>query len=67
MYSHHVRDALLRNSSLGSHGIQQTEVGQAVATGDIKDAQRRAIQLSYTNIRLEKAKVAHERNPEDTL
>ena len=55
---------MLRNCGLGSHGIQQAEVGQAVADGDIKEAQRRATWLSYTNIRCEKTKVAHERNPD---
>ena len=53
---------MVRNSALGAHGIQEAEVGQAVATGDIKETWRRAMQLSYTNIRSEKAKVAHERN-----
>ena len=66
-YSKQIRDAVLRNSGLGAHGIQQAEVGQAVVTGDIKETQRRAMQLSYTNIRSEKAKVAHERNSDQTL
>ena len=61
-YSSHVRDAVLRNSGLCTHGIQQAEVSQAVPTGDIKEAWRRAMWLSYTNISSEKAKVAHERN-----
>ena len=39
-------------------------MGQAFATGDTKETQRKAMQLSYTNIRFEKAKVAHERNPD---
>ena len=42
-YSHQVRDAVLRNSGLGTCGIQQAEVDQAVAAGDIKEAQRRAM------------------------
>ena len=42
-YSLQVRDAVLRNSGLGTHGIQQTEVGQAVTTGDIKEAWRRTM------------------------
>ena len=37
-YSKQVRDVMLRNSGLVTHGIQQTEVGQAVAAGDIKEA-----------------------------
>ena len=56
-YSKQVGDAVLRNS-----GIQQAEVGQAIAASDIKEAWRRAKQLSYTNIRSKKAKVACERN-----
>ena len=61
-YSKQVRDAVLRNSGLDAHGIQQAVVGQVVANSDIREAQRRAMQLSYTNIKSEKAKVAHERN-----
>ena len=52
------------NSGLGTQGIQQAEVHQAVATGDIREAQRRAMWLSYSNIRSEKDKIAHERNPD---
>ena len=63
-YSKQVRDVVLRNSGIGDHGIPQAELGQAVANSDIKEAHRRAMQLSYTNIRFEKAKVAHERNSE---
>ena len=33
-----VRNVVLRNSGLGAHGIQQDEVGEAVANGDIKEA-----------------------------
>ena len=54
----------LRNSGLGACGIQQADMGQAVADSDIKEAWRRAMQLSYANIRSEMAKVAHERNPD---
>ena len=61
-YSKQVRDAALGNSSLGAYDIQQAEVGQAVANSDIREAQRRAMWLLYTNIRSEKAKVACERN-----
>ena len=39
-------------------------MGQAFGDGDIREAQRRAMQLSYTNIRSEKAKISWERNPD---
>ena len=39
-------------------------MGQAVANGDIQEAQRRAMQLSYANVRSEKAKFTHKRNPD---
>ena len=55
---------MLRNRGLGVRGIQQAEVGQAVTEGNIKEAQRRAMQLSYANVRLEKAKIAQEKNPD---
>ena len=55
---------MLRNSGLGASSIQQAEVGQAVADGDIREAQRKAMQLSYTNIMLEKAKISWKRNPD---
>ena len=42
-------------------------MGQAVAESDILEAQRRAMQLSYANVRSEKAKIAQERNPDKTL
>ena len=45
-------------------GIQQSKVGQAVAEGNIQEAQRRAMQLSYANVRSEKAKIALEKNPD---
>ena len=38
-------------------------MGQTVVASDIKEGQRRAMQLSYTNLRYEKAKLSHERNP----
>ena len=63
-YRKQVRDALLRNSGLDAHGIQQAEVGQTVVDSDIKEAWKRAMQLSYTNIRSEKANVAYERTPD---
>ena len=56
--------AVLRNGGLGAHGIQQADVGQVVAASDIKEAKRRAMQLSNNNIRSEEAKFAHERNPD---
>ena len=39
-------------------------MGQVVANGDILEAQRRAMQLLYANVRSEKAKIALERNPD---
>ena len=39
-------------------------MGQAVAEGNIQEAQRRAMQLLYANVRLEKAKIAWEKNPD---
>ena len=35
--SSQVREADVRNSGLGAHAIQQTDVGEAVAAGDIQD------------------------------
>ena len=64
IYKKQVREAVLRNRGLGVQGIQQVEVGQAVAVGNIKEAQRRAMQLSYANVRSEKAKIAREKNPD---
>ena len=63
-YSNQVRDAVLKKSGLGAHHIQQAEMGQEVATSDIKEAGRRAMWLSYTNIRSEKNKFMHKRNPD---
>ena len=63
-YRKQVRGAVLRNSGLGTQGFQQAEMGQAVAKGDIREAWRRAMQLYYTNIRSEKAKISWERNPD---
>ena len=42
-------------------------MGEAVAAGDIWEAQRRAMQLSYSNIRYKKANLACERNPDKCL
>ena len=49
---------------LGAQGIQQAKVGQAVAEGNIQEAQRRTMQLSYANVRSEKAKIAWKKNPD---
>ena len=62
IYRKQVRDAVLRNRGIGVQGIQHTEVGQAVANSDIWEAWRRAMQLSYANIRSEKAKISWKRN-----
>ena len=39
-------------------------MGEAIAAGDIQEAKRTAIQLSYAKLRYEKANLAHERNPD---
>ena len=39
-------------------------MGEDVTDGDIREARRRAMQLSYTNIWSEKAKIPQERNPD---
>ena len=49
---------------MGAQGIQQAEVGQAVANSYIWEAQRRAMQLSYANVRSKKAKITCKRNPD---
>ena len=64
IYRKQVRDAGLGNRGLGAQGIQQAEVGQAVANGDIWKAQRRAMWLSCANIRSNKAQISWERNPD---
>ena len=38
------------NSALGACAIQQAELGEAAAAGDIQEALRRAMQLYYTNL-----------------
>ena len=58
IYKKQVREAMLQNRGLGAQSIQQTKVSQAVANGDICKTQRRAMQLSYANVRSEKAKIA---------
>ena len=58
IYRKQVRDALLRNRDLGAQGIQQAEVGQVVTNSDVREAQRRAMQLSHANVRSEKAKLS---------
>ena len=67
IYRKQVREAVLQNRGLGAQGIQQAEVGQAVADSDIWETQRRAMQLSYANIRSGKAKITWERNPDKPL
>ena len=62
IYRKQVKDAVLRNRGLGAWGIQQVEVGQVVVNSDIREAQRRAMWLSYANIRSKKAKISQERN-----
>ena len=42
-YRNQVRDAVLRNSTLGVQGIQWAEVGEAVAANDIREAWGRAM------------------------
>ena len=64
IYRKQVRDAVLRNRGLGAQDIQQAEVGQEVANGGIQEAQGRAMQLSYANVRFEKARISWERNPD---
>ena len=58
IYKKQVREAVLRNRGLGARGIQQAKVGQAVTEGNIQEAQRRAMRLSYANVRSEKARIA---------
>ena len=43
IYRKQDRDAVLRNRGIGAQGIQQAEVGQAVANGDIQEAWTRAM------------------------
>ena len=42
-------------------------MGEAVAADDIQEPHRRAMQLSYTNFRYEKAKLVHERKSKHSL
>ena len=46
------------------NNIQQAELGEMAAAVNIQGAWKRAMQLSYTNIIYEKAKLFHERNPD---
>ena len=64
IYKKQVSKVVLQNRGLSAGCIQQAEVGQAVADGDIWEAQRRAMQLSYANVRSEKAKITRKRNPD---
>ena len=59
-----VREAVLRNSGLGAHVIQQAEVEEADLSGNIQEAWKRAIQLSHVSLRYENAHLACERNPD---
>ena len=58
-----VKEAVLRNIDVGTHAVQQAEVGEAVSADDIQEACRRAMHLSYATIRYEKPNLAHVRNP----
>ena len=42
-----VREAVVKNISVDTHAIQQAMVGQAVETGNISEARRRALHPSY--------------------
>ena len=46
-YSKQVRDAVLRNSGLGAQGIQQAEVGQALANSDNREAEKNHVTLLH--------------------
>ena len=59
-YKRLVRETVLRNSSVSACAIPQAEVGEAVQEGDIQEAQRRAMSLSYSNITYEKANLSHD-------
>ena len=59
-----VTKAVVRNSSVGTHAIHQAEAGEEV---DIKEAWRRAMWLSCTNIKSEKVNLVCERNWDKTL
>ena len=53
-YKSLVREAVLRNSGVCACALQQAEMGQAVAAGDIQEVWRRVMHLSYANLRYEK-------------
>ena len=55
------REVVVRDSSVGECPMHQTEVGEAVLTHNISEACRRALQMSYSHIRSEKASLGHER------
>ena len=61
-YRKQVRNAVLRNSGLVACGNLQAKVGQAAADGEMREAWRRAMELSYTSIMSKKARVAHKRS-----
>ena len=58
------REALVRNSNVGAHTIQQAEVAEEFEAGNVSDTQRRALQLCYSCTRYEKAHLASKRNPD---
>ena len=47
-YKRLVREAVVRNSTVGVHAIQQAEVGEAIEAGNICKAWGRPLQLSYS-------------------
>ena len=59
-----VRETVLINSGLDACANQQAEVVEAFAAGDIWEAWRRAMQLSYGNLICEKASFVPESNPD---
>ena len=60
-----VKKLWVRNSSVGTHTIQQAEVGKEIAAGNISEAWGRILQLSYSHIWSKKANLNHERNPDE--
>ena len=61
-YRSPVREVVLRNSAVGVHAIQQVEVGETVTPDDLQEACRRAMHLSCTNLRYEKANLTQVKN-----
>ena len=50
------------NRSVGIWCIQQTTGGEAIEAGNISEAERRALQLSYRQTKSKEATLAHDRN-----